>query len=96
MGCQFGADLEAARASFAKLGFRLTARSMHAGALQPGGPVHRGIGWYDDQLVVAAYIGGDGQSAELVVEWLQVVLPTVVENLAAVDPTTIGFDRTSV
>lgn len=52
--------------------------------------------WYDDQLVVAAYIGGDGQSAELVVEWLQVVLPTVVENLAAVDPTTIGFDRTSV
>ncbi len=33
------ADLEAARASFAKLGFRLTARSMHAGALQPGGPV---------------------------------------------------------
>jgi catechol 2,3-dioxygenase-like lactoylglutathione lyase family enzyme len=33
------ADLEAARAAFAKLGFRLTARSMHAGALQPGGPV---------------------------------------------------------
>ncbi|WP_454688761.1 VOC family protein [Achromobacter aloeverae] len=32
-------DLEAARAAFEKLGFRLSSRSMHAGSITPGGPV---------------------------------------------------------
>jgi len=32
-------DLEAARGAYEKLGFRLSARSMHAGAVTPGGPV---------------------------------------------------------
>ncbi|MGE3993397.1 VOC family protein [Pseudorhodoplanes sp.] len=32
-------NLDHARASFEKMGFRLTSRSMHAGALEPGGPV---------------------------------------------------------
>lgn len=32
-------DLDAASASFARLGFRLTPRSSHKGALEPGGPV---------------------------------------------------------
>ncbi|MBO9355019.1 VOC family protein [Bordetella petrii] len=32
-------DLEAARIAFERLGFRLSPRSMHAGALTPGGPV---------------------------------------------------------
>lgn len=32
-------DLEAARATYERLGFTLTPRSMHSGAVQPGGPV---------------------------------------------------------
>jgi catechol 2,3-dioxygenase-like lactoylglutathione lyase family enzyme len=32
-------DLDAASASYARLGFRLTPRSSHKGALEPGGPV---------------------------------------------------------
>jgi catechol 2,3-dioxygenase-like lactoylglutathione lyase family enzyme len=32
-------DLEAARISYEKLGFRLSTRSMHAGSVTPGGPV---------------------------------------------------------
>lgn len=32
-------DLDAARAAFTRMGFTLSSRSMHAGALSPGGPV---------------------------------------------------------
>lgn len=32
-------DLESGRAAYARLGFRLTPRSLHAGSLTPGGPV---------------------------------------------------------